>query len=172
MSAAEKRIITRQEVLDYLEKLPQGLNDRPTAIGVLDMAVDFIGFDPSQGQRPHSLGGPSFETCINKHLSLTALRKLLKAMVEERVVAEVSGDNRAVVTASHLASRKFFLLGARYRVTSARHEAALRDENRRKVWAKAEKAVLDRHREEVQNTYEFMCRSTGVDPEYEVAQGA
>jgi len=136
------------------------------------MAVDFIGFDPSHGERPHHLGGPSFETCINRHLSLTALRKLLKAMVEEGVVAEVSGNDMAVLTPSHLASRKFFLLGARYREALARYEAKLRNADRKKIWMEAEKAVMDRHREEVQNTYEFMCRTTGVDPEHEVVPGA
>lgn len=166
MSDAPKRNMTRQDVLNQLGKLRSGFRagELPESIGILDLAIDFIGFDPSRGERPYGLGGASLEGCINRHMSLTALRKLLKQMIEDGAVAEVSGNDRAVSTPSHIASRKFFLLGERYREALRRHEAVERDRQRLKIRQDAAEAVLKRHREEVQNTYEFMCRSAGLDP--------
>lgn len=169
MSAAPKRNMTRQDVLDHLGKLGTGLQGRPESIGILDLAIDFIGFDPTRGEQPYALGGASVEGCINRHMSLTALRKLLREMIEEGSVAEVSGSDPAASTPSNIASRKFFLLGARHREALLRQGAVERDRRRAKIRKKAEGAVLERRQEELQNTYEFMCRVEGLDPAYEAS---
>jgi hypothetical protein len=161
--------MTRQDVLSHLGKLRSGLgpNELPESIGILDLAIGFLGFDPTLGERPYTLGGASVEGCINSHMSLSALRKLLKEMIEDGAVAEVAGNDRAVLTPSQIAIRKFFLLGERYREALRRHAAVERDRQRQQIRKDAAEAVLKRHQEEVQNTYEFMCRSTGLDPAYE-----
>lgn len=166
MSAAPKRNMTRQDVLHHLGKLRSGFGavDLPESIGILDLAIDFLGFNPTHGERPYSLGGASVEGCINRHMSLTALRKLLKEMVEDGAVSEVAGNDRAVATPSHIASRKFFLLGERYREALRRRAAIDRDAQRVKIRQDAADAVLRRHQEELQSTYEHMCRTAGFDP--------
>jgi hypothetical protein len=169
MSAAPKRNMTRQDVLAHLGKLRSGFgpDELPESIGILDLAIDFIGFNPSHGERPYGLGGASLEGCINRHMSLTALRKLLKEMIEDGAIAEVSGNDRAVSTPSHIPSRKSFLLGERYREGLRRQAAVERDRQRVKIRKDAAEAVLMRHQEELQNTYEHMCRTAGFDPAHE-----
>jgi hypothetical protein len=174
VSAAPKRNMTRQDVLSHLGKLRSGLgpNEHPESIGIRDLAINFLGFDPTHGELPYGLGGASVEGCINRHMSLTALRKLLKEMVEDGAVSEVAGNDRAVSTPSHIASRKFFLLGERYREALRRRAAVERDGQRTKIRKDAAAAVLKRHQEELQNTYEHMCRTAGFDPAYEVSTPA
>jgi hypothetical protein len=174
MSAAPKLNMTRQDVLDHLGKLHagRGPNQLPESIGILDLAINFLGFNPTHGERPYALGGASVEGCINRHMSLTALRKLLKEMIEDGAVSEVAGDDRAVSTPSHIASRKSFLLGERYREALRRRAALERDGQRTKIRREAAEAVLKRHQEELQNTYEFMCRTAGFDPAYEASTPA
>lgn len=174
MSSAPKRNMTRQDVLHQLGKLRGGFGpgERPESIGILDLAIDFLGFNPTHGERPYSLGGASVEGCINRHMSLTALRKLLKEMIEDGAVAEVSGNDRAVLTPSHVASRKFFLLGERYREALRRQGAVERDQRRLQIRKDAAEAVLKRHQEELQNTYEHMCWTAGFDPATEVPVSA
>lgn len=170
MSSTLKRNMTRQDVLGHLGKLGTDYADRPETIGILDLAIGFIGFDPTRGERPYALGGASVEGCINRHMSLAALRKLLKEMIGDGAVAEVSGSDLAVSTPSHIATRKFFLLGERHREAVRRRGAVERDQLRTKIRKEAAEAVLKRRQEELQNTFEHMCRVAGLDPSYEVSE--
>lgn len=147
-------------------------------VGKWDIVEAILGDDPSRQLYRGSGFGPSRESYINPHLSMSALVKVLDQMVEDGVLTKLNEPTYRThnkTEAQRLTRAVMFhrakagwVLTASLDEAYARADARQRDQQRRKLRKAAEQEIITKFAKQVDAAYRRLCNGDGLDPAYEV----
>lgn len=133
--------------------------NKPRTVGLVDIVVEVLGFDPTIGAEAASYGGKSAETLYRQHFALTPTKKLLGQLVEDGVLRAVtagtyrnpSDDPKYVSTSQR---RSGWVTSEAYDASVAASDDAAEVARRESLRKKARETVADRHSVEVETEYQ------------------
>lgn len=190
----ERLIPTAGAVTDAVAALNEklGPGGRPNVAEFYHIVEKLLGFDPSYGKDTDTsqrgtqrdddgnLVVATRDGWINEHLSVTALRRVLDALVADGTLIKLtrpprfahSREEEQLKEAAEPVSfpwgvRSGWVLATAYGAGSAAVEAEKRNQLRDNARKLAEKHIIEKYADEVQAVYIEMCRDAGLDPERE-----